>query len=756
MSIRISALLLSAVLLLGQPFFSSDDLQLQTDTTTETATEMTSDVNPFAEQDEARRASLEQSVSQTLSISEDLSIPDATPINMDTSYIVKFTDACALVDMASILDGEVYHFLGYSENRLIRLNAPDINAFLTKAGASIEFYEKDQMISALPIDIPNDEYYSYQYAHDILNIPEAWTVTTGSDSVVVAVLDTGIMRNHEDFSTTTILPGQTYINGGSGYCVYDAQGHGTMVSGVIAAVSDNGIGVSGICKDVAIMPMQIFNEDGETEESAIISAIYDSADAGADVISMSFSGPNFSGLSTAVQYAYNKNCILVAAAGNDGYETRKYPSVMPEVICVGSVGESSTWSDFSTYNSDMDLAAPGERIATTTFDGDYGAPDGTSFSCPEVAAIAALARTISPDLSPAEFIELAKSTAVDVYPTGFDKKTGYGIIDAEMLLLCLVDSCTVTFNSSTGSAVPSKLVAKDRIFKAPTNPTRPGHSFAGWYQDKACTNPWDFATEKPTGNMTLYAKWKRENVANFVARFYQLCLNREPDDGGLNNWCSQLVSKKMSGADVANGFIFSPEFINSKKSDNDYVNILYKAFFNRTPDAAGKKNWIDSLSAGLSRKYVLAGFVGSTEFAKLSSSYGIVAGSLTLTDPCDLYPQTAMFVARFYKECLGRTPDSTGLNQWVSDLQNGTRTGSNVAYGFVFSQEFINKKVSNETYVTILYRAFFNRTPDSAGYNSWLNLLKNNTDRKTVLAGFVNSKEFADLAAKYGIQAGTL
>ncbi len=81
------------------------------------------------------------------------------------------------------------------------------------------------------------------------------------------------------------------------------------------------------------------------------------------------------------------------------------------------------------------------------------------------------------------------------------------------------------------------------------------------------------------------------------------------------------------------------------------------------------------------------------------------------------------FVTRFYELCLGRSPDATGLDSWVSTLLNGTQTGSDVAYGFVFSQEFINNNTNHEEYLQILYEAFFNRQPDAAGLQGWLDAI---------------------------------
>jgi LCP family protein required for cell wall assembly len=109
------------------------------------------------------------------------------------------------------------------------------------------------------------------------------------------------------------------------------------------------------------------------------------------------------------------------------------------------------------------------------------------------------------------------------------------------------------------------------------------------------------------------------------------------------------------------------------------------------------------------------------------------------------------FVSRFYVQCLGRQPDSDGLNEWVSRLLNGSKTGADVAEGFVFSEEFLSHNYSNEEFVTILYRAFFNREPDSYGYNAWLKKLGGGTSRKAILDGFLKSQEFAELCNSYGI-----
>ena len=113
--------------------------------------------------------------------------------------------------------------------------------------------------------------------------------------------------------------------------------------------------------------------------------------------------------------------------------------------------------------------------------------------------------------------------------------------------------------------------------------------------------------------------------------------------------------------------------------------------------------------------------------------------------------QVQAFVTRFYQQCLGRNPDAAGLNGWVNALLNGTLCGADVANGFIFSREFIARNTSNETFLTILYRAFFDREPDDGGFTGWISQLNIGASRQSVLDGFIYSQEFSNLCANYGI-----
>jgi len=127
----------------------------------------------------------------------------------------------------------------------------------------------------------------------------------------------------------------------------------------------------------------------------------------------------------------------------------------------------------------------------------------------------------------------------------------------------------------------------------------------------------------------------RSQVSEFVTRFYKLCLDREPDATGLNDWVNNLLARKITGAQAAEGFIFSAEFTAKNTSNSEFITILYRAFFNREPDADVYNKWLGLLNAGNSRQFVLAGFVNSDEFKTLCKNYGITAGK---SDPGKALP----------------------------------------------------------------------------------------------------------------------
>lgn len=269
----------------------------------------------------------------------------------------------------------------------------------------------------------------------------------------------------------------------------------------------------------------------------------------------------------------------------------------------------------------------------------------------------------------------------------------------------------------------------------------------------------EISDEKPMQNESQLQEsvYEPQNtgVQDFVTRMYKVCLGRTPDSKGLQEWSDALINGTATGANVAHGFIFSQEFINKNLSDTEYIKALYNAFFGREADSGGLSAWQNVINEGYSRKYLLSGFVNSDEFTALCNNYGIQRGQLELS-PVELTPSISVFVARFYKLCLQRDADEQGLSEWTQALQSKLTTGAQVAYGFVFSPEFLARNLSNEEYVKIMYKAFFGREADPTGLQSWISALNNGTHRQNVLAGFTNSNEFSILCQKYDIDRGTL
>ena len=252
-------------------------------------------------------------------------------------------------------------------------------------------------------------------------------------------------------------------------------------------------------------------------------------------------------------------------------------------------------------------------------------------------------------------------------------------------------------------------------------------------------------------NVTVLTK---DPVAAFVYRMYRVCLLREPDAGGLQNWVNQLHARVLTGAEVAYGFYDSREMRNRNLSNADFVERCYEGIMGRASDAAGKSYWIKKLENGMSRKTVIAGFTGSQEFRELCEYYGINRGAYKSDEARDKNEGVTSFVSRLYTKMLGRTYDVDGLNNWCANiLANPSKTNVlNVALnGFMHSREFLNKNLSDIEFVKVLYRTFLGREYDAPGLADWVGRLNSGVTRDQVASGFAYSKEFAQIMASYGL-----
>ena len=249
-----------------------------------------------------------------------------------------------------------------------------------------------------------------------------------------------------------------------------------------------------------------------------------------------------------------------------------------------------------------------------------------------------------------------------------------------------------------------------------------------------------------------YTEEQREQVRNFVKRLYQVILNREAEEDGLNAWTKQLLGRKATGAQLVAGFVESDEFTQRGLTNEEVVEIMYQAMLGRTSDEGGKAGWSKILNNGCSYLNIVNGFSGSVEFNEICGSYGIIAGTVELNRQRDKNPQLTAFVARCYTQALGRQYETGGLVGWCDAIISGRNTPKQVAQNFIFSDEFVGKNLNNEEYVKVLYRTFMGREADEGGLNAWVEVLKSGReDRAKVLEGFSDSAEFSEILASFGL-----
>lgn len=323
-----------------------------------------------------------------------------------------------------------------------------------KSTAWLASAETDGLIasSALPVSDPlaTQQWAIADTAKASVHAPEAWSRSVGA-GVVVAVIDSGVDVNHPE------LAGQLWINpkesagnrkdddrngfvddiNGANFLnntgnVQDDAGHGTHVSGIIAAAANNGNGGVGLAPGAKIMALKVLDASGNGSINAAVNAIYYAVNNGAKVINASWTmSVGSPALISAMSFAASRNVVFVTAAGNERSNNDLVPSYpgnyrFTNVLTVGAVDSDGKLADFSNYGaSTVDVAAPGVSILSTT-PGSYEAWDGTSMATPFVAATAALIASLRPDYTAAQIVDRIKSTATrSVDLAGIIASAGY-------------------------------------------------------------------------------------------------------------------------------------------------------------------------------------------------------------------------------------------------------------------------------------------------------------------------------------------
>ncbi|UCF34370.1 MAG: S8 family peptidase [Phycisphaerales bacterium] len=325
--------------------------------------------------------------------------------------------------------------------------------------------------------IPNDKFYNLQWHYTVINLPQAWDFTVGSDDIVVAVIDTGIVSAHPDLKDR-LIGGYDFISdakrardgdgrdpdpedpgdqaGGPGLSSF----HGTHVAGTIGAATNNARGVAGVTWQAKVMLLRAFGVDGGTAFDAAEAIRYAAGlpnvsgsvpETPARVINLSFTRPTASVVEEeAIRAASGAGVLLVAAAGNDFSATPGYPAAVPEVISVSAVDGLLERALYSNFGPTIDLAAPGgfngydldgdglpdgvlstgARDFTSGINLRYEIASGTSMAAPHVAGVAVLVMAANPLLSANEIRAILESTATDLGDEGRDDEFGFGRVDA--------------------------------------------------------------------------------------------------------------------------------------------------------------------------------------------------------------------------------------------------------------------------------------------------------------------------------------
>ena len=376
-------------------------------------------------------------------------LPDEVVVQLQASTSLTALEQCA--KLGGVTAGEKSASINFQVIRFSQGSLADVLPAIQNCPGVV--YAEPNYVIHMTDTIPNDTYWSRQWGPINIRAPKGWDLSTGASTVTLAVIDTGVDLVHSDLATK-IVSGYNFID--TSKPPQDDNGHGTHVAGIAAAITNNNYGVAGVSWGARIMPLKVLDSSGGGNFFDAANAITWAADHGAKVINMSFGSPNIDPTSStymvnAINYAYSKGLVMVAAAGNDGKNESFYPAIYNHVISVGATDSTNTRASFSNYGPNLDLMAPGVNVYSTYLNG-FAYLSGTSMASPFVAGLASLLMGLPGVSNPVTVEQAMENSALDLGAAGRDNYYGYGLIQVDKAIQQLLPPGSFGKTSPANSA----------------------------------------------------------------------------------------------------------------------------------------------------------------------------------------------------------------------------------------------------------------------------------------------------------------
>ena len=369
----------------------------------------------------------------------------------------------------------------------------------------------------------------------------AWAVTNGSSDIIIAVLDDGIDPNHEEFQYN-IVTGFNVFDGSDN--VSSDPEHGTVVTGLAAAEGNNTVGIAGVAWECRVMPVKVLRRVGTViigTSAGLAQGIYHAADNGASIINMSLGfsscNPPKPDVEAALDYAYRRGVTSFSASGNDNLECVDYPARSAYCIAVGAMAncppkgerKRATWDNHgascdgqlywgSNYGPELDFVAPGVGLTSTRAGGGYTAVEGTSTASPLAAGVAALMKSVNPDLSPDQVRNILRWSCTDIDTTGFDWATGYGKLNARAALELALNGNLIGLLNEVDGTTPRSFDRLNRVRfdSAPFKPSPDGKSYQNG--EHPWIESWFNSFSLGSGRSQKFKNWDNEDTAYHIRK----------------------------------------------------------------------------------------------------------------------------------------------------------------------------------------------------------------------------------------------